>query len=444
MLVRFTLENWMSFRDPVEFSMIASREKQHGDRVPQVSKYQTRILPLSTIYGGNASGKTNFMKALHFAETFVVQGTKPDGSIQIEPFVLDSEMAKRPSRFVFELLIDELIYEFSFMVTRKKVVEEKLILITSTSERVLYHRQNDKITLNSSLKKNKFLQFVSKGTRENQLFLTTSMYQNVELFLPVYTWFRDTLVLLAPDSRFAQFEQYINESDPLYQTMNRMLIHLDTGITHLGGETMPFNHLPFPQNLKETLMDEVKEGTIVRIMDDSNHDRYIVTRENNELIAKKIITYHSGSMGEVKFEMHQESDGSKRIIDLLPAFLELMEIDSKKVYVIDELDRSLHTLLTRRLLSIYLSACSKGSRSQLIFSTHDVLLMDQQLLRRDEMWVTEREDDGNTVLIPFSEFKDIRYDKDIMKSYLQGRLGGIPKILLDKTLLDSECNKGET
>lgn len=126
--------------------------------------------------------------------------------------------------------------------------------------------------------------------------------------------------------------------------------------------------------------------------------------------------------------MRQESDGSQRIIDLLPAFLELSSESSKKVYVIDEVDRSLHTLLTRHLLESFLSSCSSASRSQLLFTTHDVLLMDQKLLRRDEMWVAERGSLGESHLISFSDFKDVRYDKDIRKSYLQGRLGGIPNI----------------
>ena len=144
-----------------------------------------------------------------------------------------------------------------------------------------------------------------------------------------------------------------------------------------------------------------------------------------------MVTYHPKTDGTVaKFEIRQESDGSQRVIDLLPAFLELAAPGSKKVFVIDEVDRSLHTLLTRRLLQAYLASCSADSRTQLLLTTHDVLLMDQQLLRRDEMWVAERKLNGVSILVSFSDYKDVRYDKDIRKSYLQGRLGGIPRILL--------------
>src|SRR5664279_751886 len=121
-------------------------------------------------------------------------------------------------------------------------------------------------------------------------------------------------------------------------------------------------------------------------------------------------------------------------MDLLPAFLSVANPASRRVYVVDELDRSLHTLLTRSLLESYLGCCSANSRAQFIFTTHDALLMDQHLLRRDEIWVTERRKDGSSALFSFSEFKDARKDNDIRKSYLQGRLGGVPRIFLDDVL----------
>jgi Predicted ATPases len=224
----------MSFRNQVTFSMVASRERQHGDRVPKLGKYQTRVLPVAAIYGGNASGKTNFFKALSFAKALVVKGTQPDSLIPVEPFRLDAKVADQPSRFGFELLIDEIIYEFSFAVTRKAVLEEKLVTITSTSEKVLYHRRDGKPNFDDSLAKDQFLQFAFKGTRDNQLFLTNSVSQKVDNFRPVYDWFKDTLELVAPDSRFEPFEQFLDEGHPLYSTMNEMLPQLDTGIAHLG------------------------------------------------------------------------------------------------------------------------------------------------------------------------------------------------------------------
>ncbi|HCF96394.1 MAG TPA: abortive phage resistance protein [Verrucomicrobia bacterium] len=431
MIISITLENWMSFRDKARFSMTASKERQHGTRVPRIEKYQTRVLPIAAVYGGNASGKTNFFKALHFARILVTKGTQPESLIPVEPFRLDDGSDSKPSRFMFELLVDETIYEFSFAVTRRSVLEERMVVINSSSEKVLYDRRDGKPNFDESLKKDRFLEFAFRGTRDNQLFLTNTVSQKIDNFRPVYSWFKDTLELVAPDSRFEPFDQFMEEGQPLYTTMNELLSQLDTGIAHLGGEEIPLANLHWPSTFKAMLQEEVKEGTPVRILAGPGNERIVVARKDGELVAHKLVAYHPNSDGaNTKFEMRNESDGSQRVIDLLPAFLELSAPKSKKVFVIDEIDRSLHTLLIRKLIETYLNQCSTASRSQLLMTTHDVLLMDQQLLRRDEMWVAERDRTGVSSLISFSEYKDVRYDKDIRKSYLQGRLGGIPRILM--------------
>ena len=337
------------------------------------------------------------------------------------------------------MVIEETVYAFSFSVNRKAIIEEKLVHISGSSEKTLYHRVSGEPNFDSSLRADQALQFAFKGTRDNQLFLTNSVSQKIEAFKPVYDWFKDTLELIAPDSRFEFFEQFLDEGHPLYATMNKMLSQLDTGIAYLGGEEIPFENLPLPEPIKMKLREELAEDATVRLLAEPGNERFIVTRKNGELISKKLVTYHLSADGsEIKFDMKQESDGSQRVIDLLPAFLELSAVQSKKVYVIDEVDRSLHTLLIRCLLECYLAKCSQDSRSQLLFTTHNVLLMNQDLLRRDEMWITERNTEGVSSLLSFSEYKDVRYDKDIRKSYLQGRLGGIPRILLQSPIEGSD------
>ena len=431
MIVRFSVENWMSFRGKAELSMIASRERQHGDRVPRVEKYRAGILPVAAVYGGNASGKTNLFRALNFAKRLIVRGTQPEDQIPVQPFRLDEESTDLPVRFCFELLIDEKIYEYLFAVTSTDVLEEKLVEISSVSEKVLFERRDGKPNFHESLREDQRLGIVFEGTRDNQLFLTNSVSQKVRDFSPVYSWFRDSLELLAPDSKFQPFEQFLDEKNVLYAMMKDVLPQLDTGISRLGEESIPFELLPVSDSLKTKLKEDVKENVAVRLIDTGQSgDYFLITRENKELQVRKLVAFHSGANGaDVKFELHDESDGSRRIIDLLPAFLALSSGKAKKVVVIDEIDRSLHTLLTRRLLEMYLGNCSPESRSQLLFTTHDVFQMDQNLLRRDEMWVTEKNAIGESRLYSFSEYKDVRYDKDIRKSYLQGRLGGIPKIL---------------
>ena len=431
MIVSFSMENWMSFRDRVSFSMVASREKQHSNRIPRVKKYQTRILPVAAIYGANASGKTNFFNALFFIRYLVMEGTAPDKLIPVEPYKLDGAYSEKPSRFSLELLIDETIYEFSFGATSKSITEERLVEITKTNEKILYDRKDGNPNFHSSLNKDEFLHFAFQGTRDNQLFLTNSVSQKVDRFKSVYSWFQNTLNLIAPTSVYRDFGNFLDKRHPLYSRMNEVLSQLDTGISRLSGEEVSFDNIPFEESAKNELRKSVREGEHVPIFFPPTNERFVFTRNAGELVAKKLFALHSKPDGtDVRFEIWQESAGSQRLIDLLPAFFTNI-LGSNRVIVIDELDQSLHTLLTRKLLEMYLENCGSQSRSQLLFTTHDVLLMDQELLRRDEMWVTERNLEGISDIFSFSEYKDIRYDKDIRKSYLQGRLGGVPRILLN-------------
>ncbi|XCN73662.1 MAG: ATP-binding protein [Candidatus Electrothrix aestuarii] len=441
MIISFSLENWMSFRDPVTFSMLATEERRHRGRIAKLGKYQTKVLPIAAVYGGNASGKSNLFKALNFAKSLVVNITQLDEAIPVQTFCLDADRADQPARFAFELLIDEVIYDFSFAVTGTAVVEEQLVKITGEQEEVLYSRPGRPPEAPS-------LQVVFHGTRDNQLFLTNSVSQKVSAFRPVYDWFKDTLKLVSPDSSPGLLSTVLN--GPLSHTMNELLQQLDTGIVDMSGEEVPLEHISFslPDTLKHEIQKNLKEGATATVRDPLSQTGGLtilfVTRKGEKLIAKKLMTSHRKTDGtEAKFEMHQESDGTLRVIELLPVFLDLSDNTSNRVYVIDEIDRSLHTLLTRRLLQGYLDGCSAKTRSQLLLTTHDVLLMDKELLRHDEMWVTERDAAGASTLFSFSEYKEADKDKDIRKSYLQGRLGGIPHILLHSPLQHSGTEEAE-
>lgn len=444
MLIRFEIENWMSFRGRAVLSMIASRERQHGERVPTLSKYGPRVLPIAAVYGGNASGKSNLFKALGFARAIVVRGTPPDGTIPVEPFGLQSGAQENPSEFSFELLVGETVYEFGFALTSRAIHKEWLREISNSSERDLYRRDNGHIEFGSALQDDEFLNFAFRGTRENQLFLTNSVSQKVDRFKPIYNWFKENLILIAPEARFGSIEKFIDEGSQFYKSTDDMLARLDTGIVHLLGEDVDFDTLRLPEEVRRHVQDAVNDGKTVRLSDETSNRLFTVTRSGGRTIVKKLVTHHRRLDGSLtKFELSQESDGTIRIIDLLPAFLDLSSGTTSRVYVVDELDRSLHTLLTQQLVRSYLSACSQTTRSQLLFTTHDVLLMDQSILRRDEMWVAERNANGESSLSSFSEYRDVRYDKDVRKSYLQGRLGGVPRLLLSGAMAQPRCVDSE-
>ncbi|HHF7349732.1 TPA: ATP/GTP-binding protein [Legionella feeleii] len=430
MLIKFTVENWESVKEPITLSMIASKERQHVERLPVVEKYGFRLLPVAAIYGANASGKTKICRAIWFAKQFITTITQPESLISRIPFKLDKKLENEPTCFSFQILANETCYEFSFTITSKKVLEEKLIKFSPYSEKILYQRDsNGKITFpdDLSLSQDQRLEFIAEGTRGNQLFLTKTVDQNKDDFIAVYKWFRDNLTVLGPNSIPSNWGNFIyKENVPTYSMINDIISKLDTGITRLDGLDIPFENIQFPEDLKSKILDDLQEnGTIVL------GRNLVISKRNGTLSVKKIVSYHKSVDGnETEFDLAQESEGTLRMIELLPAIIHLADTKYSKTYIIDEFDHSMHTMLVRSLLEYYLQSCSSASRSQLLFTTHNLMLMDQDLFRRDELWFTERSVNSSTQLISLSEYKDVRNDKDIRKSYLKGSFGGIPKILL--------------
>lgn len=428
MLVTASIENWRSFKDRTDFSMVAGRERQHGQRVPRIGQFRTRLLPVAAIFGGNASGKTNFFRALSFARSLVVTGTSQLGEpIPVEPFRLDEESETRPSRFSFELLIDDAIYSYSFSVTPTRVEDEELQVQTPATKKPLYTRRRDDVQLHPSLSDIDELKMAFKLTRENQLFLTASLAHNIRDFHSIYRWFDECLELIAPDSRFAPIK-YLTDDHAFHASINEALAQLDLGAVRLDAEDVHLESV-LSRNLITEIKRTLKDGQSA-IVGSGTSSRHFVIRQNGNLKAQKLITHHRTSHGPtVKFEFSDESDGSQRVIDLLPTFLDLTSVECNKTYVIDEFDRSLHTILARWLLEYFLDQVSQHSRSQLLLTTHDTQLIDQSLFRRDELWVTESDRHGASHLISFSQYRDLRTDRDILNAYLHGRLGGIPKII---------------
>ena len=411
--------------------MVATEDGTHTHHLVSLDAFDISLLPIAAIYGANASGKSNFFSAIHFAKRMVVRGSQPSRLIPIQPFRLEPSAARNPVDFDFDILVDDTIYNFRFAANNRRVIRESLTAIQPAGETTLYERHREKTIFHSSLRGRKDLQYASKGTRDNQLLLTNTVSQNIDRFRPVYDWFDNTLTLIAPDARFQRFDLFFDDSEKLSITSKALLDHLDTGISDLGGETIPFDQTQFSQFIRDELDERITDDIVARIWSDDHSERYVVRRENGQLVATRLVTYHQGESESLKkFDMRDESDGTKRIIDLIPVFHQLSTADSDAVFVIDEIDRSLHSLVTRRLIELYLDAHQQASRSQLLCTTHDIDVMDLGLLRTDEMWLCERDRSGASSLSTIADFREVSPELDVRANYLQGRFGGIPRMLL--------------
>ncbi len=432
MLITFAVENWRSFKEKSTLSMVASKETQHKEHLSRIEKQSLRLLPVSAIYGANASGKTKFIEALEFLRYFILRGVGVEQAIPVQPYKLDDESKNGNSKFWLSVLISENIYTYYVALNSEKVVEESLEFENSASVYKLYERiDGSEVSLNDKkLKKEErdFLKFVSKGTRKNSLFLTNIFNQNVDetvpIFEPLFKWLTQSLTVITPTSHYVQIQRFVNKDDEYYEELNRLLDILDTGIDHLEGREIDIDNL----SLSEAKTKFIENRTLGKKLTYRDGD-LVFYNIDGVLKAKKILPVHNGAEGNVSFKLDDESLGTRRLLDLIPMFIELRKShDFPRVYVIDELDSSLHTKLLYWLLSYYLQSCHADLRNQLIFTTHDVNILTQDLFRRDELWLTDRKDTGESSLYSIGEFEDIRQDKDIRKLYLNGLIGGIPNI----------------
>lgn len=440
MLVRFVTENFLSFNDEVEFSMIAGKGRNLQNHVIQSNgRNDIKLLRAGVIYGANASGKSNIIKAMAFAKNLIVNGTKPNKSIPVNVFRLDKESLSRPSKFEFDIKYKDVIYSYGFTLNSNKIISEWLYEIDKVKDKLIFKRatlENDdvKIDFGSKFKNiadSQFLEFVAKGTRKNQLFLTETAernIKNVKEFTNVYEWFYEVVNFIFPDSKYAHLVHQIKTDE----TISDFLSLFDTGIIKLEPIEVDVNKITndFPEEFKSKFLDilsEIKNDT-KGILNTDNVIYGYSKNENGSLSMFKLMAKHKSKDldGDVLFELNEESDGTQRLMDIIPILISMTL--TSQVFIIDELDRSLHPLLISKFLEIYFKMKGINERNnQIIFTTHSSSLLDLDLLRKDEIWFIEKNNFGESNIYSLEEYKP-RYDKDIRKGYLSGRFGAIPII----------------
>lgn len=436
MLIKFAIENWEAFRDETTLNLIGTLERQHGETLAKMQGHRSlKILPTASVYGGNASGKTSLFEALDFLRDLVVRGRDVDEDVAPYPFMLDEDSRLKPTVMDIMFSVSDTVYHYLLELERTRLASESLTIVRDRGRVDVLYMRHIGDTQGSFFNEDFFrdidrVRFVSEGTRENQPFLTNAVSQNVHELDAAYRWFRDSLRLIGVGNEVTSFAHYYANPDFLAYA-SEVLWSLDTGVRKIDGEVVDIDSVPVPDRLIKGIpegdSDTVFIGSFSR-KQDYDFDMYVVETRSGQRRAKHIRSYHEFSDGSMApFDLSQESSGTKRLIGLIPMMYDLSKTVSKeRVYVIDELDRCFHTMLTKRIVELFLESCDKNTRKQLLFTTHDLFLMDQSLLRRDEMYISEREYDGTASLTGLNEFAGIRFDKDLIRSYMEGRFGGIP------------------
>ena len=413
-LIEFTVENYRSIKDAVTLSMVATADRSLENNLIELDAMKKdRLLRSAVIYGANASGKSNVLRALFDFRLLVLNSHKSQkGSrIRFTPFKLDKECLTRPTTFSVSFIREGIKYVYSVSFTAEKVVSEELYYYPRGRIALIFERKNTSDYRFSTDKKAQ--KFYAEQTPENVLYLSRSTQLNYEKTAKAFEWFKDDLMIFGPGSLGTYGPEMdisikMLENEKTKELILRALSEADLGIDDIRGkiEELSVEKLPdsFPAELK-AILDNSEKSTLKRI---------------------EVKTLH----GDVQFSFHEESEGTKRLFSLIGPWIDALQ--NGRVLVVDELDTKLHHLLNVFLIKLFHDPTQNQKNAQLIFNTHNTNLLDLKLFRRDQIWFTEKDPEtGKTDLYSLVEFKKEkkpRKDTDIKKGYIIGRYGAIPFI----------------
>jgi hypothetical protein len=430
MLIRFVVSNFLSFNEESEFNMIAGSFKTHKHHVYSAGKID--VLKSAVFYGANASGKSNLIKALNFLREAVHLGGI-DQSVDDKKFKLNKRNNDKPISFEIEFSIEKKVYSYGISLNHDEIIEEWLYESGITVEdKLIFERKIDadgKLSINMA---NKYIK-TPKDTlliellkenllQKNKLLLGLNHYLKNEEIKSVKEWFDHKLKIIFPNTNFAGILPLLLSSQELKKHYDQLLQSFDTGIDQLGSAMIDFDKYEIDPKEKMTRNEIVAHMKTAPFLF-NNDTSSVIVKENGKLVVKKAVSYHKDVMGkDIPFLISEESDGTQRLIDFVPAFYYLLQNDF--TYLIDEIDRSLHPSLLCALIRKFMN--DPKTKGQLIFTSHESSLLDLEIFRQDEIWFVEKNPKGgDSKMYSLSEFKP-RYDLDIRKGYLKGRFGAIP------------------
>ena len=441
-LLQYNVTNFKSIGHDIEFSMLPTRANIDEKYVKKIqTKIGTyKILKRAAFYGPNASGKSSFIESIDFARDFIVEGIASGKGIGVNQFKGKFEDLDQQTVFQFTFLAEDgEIYDYGFSLDTRQVYEEWLMIMEQDGNFVpLFERETDdkeKTIIEIADKfdrknsSNRRLAEVLKGTiqekQKNQLFLYKLYDNGVKRVDPVMEWFKSIQVIF-PSTKVRFLPIRISQDMDFQKFISDSLSKMDTGVVKVSAVSDELDFHDFAEKAhfpKELIQDieEKKQGMF------SIGGKYYIfgEKQENRMTLIQIKFEHRLNSKSVEFDLEDESDGTQRLLDLLP-MLFAMDKKTRSIYLVDEIDRSLHTKLSKYLLKLFLEN-SSDANCQIIYTAHDVNLIDLDDFAQDEIWFVEKKLTGETTIKPMSDF-DVKGDQDVLKAYLNGRFGAVPVI----------------
>lgn len=418
MLIEFRVENHRSLRDEQVLTMEAGRIGDTADSRPRhVDGHSECLLPVAALYGANASGKSNVLNALAFMRETVLFSHRfwsPDEGVPRNQFAWGPRRAE-PSLFEVAILVENVRYQYGFLVSDECVLEEWLYAWPNAKKQIWFERDGSKYKFGENLKgENKLIEEV---TRSNALFLSTAVQHRHQQLHGIFSWFRTLQPINVPAGR---------------ETVSRAIPSSESVVLRLFEQISNETNQPslFPETpSEEPLLDRFR--TLLRSADIGIVDLKVEKSESNDLPRRanrpRFHLKHKNNSDDAWLPLEEESRGTRTLFRFAAPILEV--IRDGGTLLVDELEASLHPSLAQQIVRQFNDPKTNPHNAQLIFTTHDTNLLGTTLgepaLRRDQVWLTEKDDQGATVVYPLTDYKP-RKAENLERGYIQGRYGAIP------------------
>ncbi|NNT73085.1 ATP-binding protein [Flavobacterium sp. IMCC34852] len=441
MLIDFSVANYLSIKDSITLSMIASntvKELEGNDDELNNTFYdkneKNKYLKSAVLYGANGSGKSNLLTAMAFFRRFILTSSNDrsaDDEIKALPFLLSTDTEFKPSCFEMVFVIDSIRYRYGFEATQKRIISEWLFALdfeNSIKESNLFTREEQEIKVSSkNFKEGKGLE---DKTRPNALFLSTASQLNGKISNKIQTWFRTRMNVISglqdhttdyTIGKFQDDEKFRKKIIDFFRLTN-------IGIEDIEIEETALNNL---SKIKPKTKEDAKIAALIEQLQEEIKERMKRQGEAKELTINSLHKKFDSAnnvIENIALSFDLESKGTQKLFALLGPIFDTLE--KGKILIIDELDSKLHTKLTSEILRIFQSNVNNKC-AQLIFASHDTNLLRNDLFRRDQIWFTEKDEQGATDLYSLVEYKinqatRVRNDASFEKDYLIGKYGAIP------------------
>lgn len=418
MLIRFAVENHLSLKAYSELSLVASSLTDEGIDLIRSDGFPEALLPAVAIYGPNASGKSNLIFAIRSFRHDILFSHRDAASSSgtgRTPFLLDAASRSNPTRFDADFLIDGTRYHYGYTCDDERFIDEWLYAFPKGRRQTWFLRNSDDFEFGKNFPgKNRT---ISEFTGPRSLFLSSAASNNHELISPIYEYVRDGISYYGGDNITLMEEYLSNESSK--KMILDFLSRSDFGVSDISIKE---------RKLSDRSIEMINEFIPImqRTLNLSSPDRFM------PMVQKEPQLGHRGENGQTFYlNWNQESQGTTRLVSMLGPIMDAMA--RGKILLIDEIDSSLHSMVSSVLIKAFGDGSVNRHRAQVIFSTHDTNLLCSGCLRRDQIWFTEKSNEGATSLYPLTDIATRKTD-NIERGYLQGRYGAIPFIRNWKSL----------